>query len=188
LAPEDGNYIIQVRESAYAGNGNCLYRLHVGNFPRATAVLPAGGKPGETLAVRWIGDPAGESTTTVQLPPTSGKSYGLVRQDEKGISPYPNSFRLTRLSNVIEQEPNDDQAHATPFTAPMALNGVIGKPGDVDHFVFKATQGQVFDIHCYGRRIRSALDPVMHLGQTGAGASLGADDRISTNTDYRSQA
>ena len=40
IAPEDGKYIIQVRESAYAGNGACLYRLHVGNFPRATAVVP----------------------------------------------------------------------------------------------------------------------------------------------------
>ena len=68
IAPEDGKYIIQVRESAYAGNGGCLYRLHVGNFPRATAVMPAGGKPGETLTVRWIGDAAGETTTTIKLP------------------------------------------------------------------------------------------------------------------------
>ena len=68
IAPEDGKYIIQVRESAYSGNGGCLYRLHVGNFPRATAVMPAGGKPGETLAVRWIGDAAGETTSTIKLP------------------------------------------------------------------------------------------------------------------------
>ena len=51
IAPHDGKYIIQVRESAYSGNSSCLYRLHVGNFPRATAVLPAGGKPGDTVAV-----------------------------------------------------------------------------------------------------------------------------------------
>ncbi len=188
LAPEDGNYIIQVRESAYAGNASCLYRLHVGSFPRATAVQPAGGKPGETLAVRWIGDPAGEATTTVKLPATSEKPFGLVRQDEKGISPYPNSFRLTPLSNVMEQEPNDDQAHATAFTAPMALNGVIDKPGDVDHFVFKATTGQVFDIHCYARRIRSPLDPVMYLGKKGAGASLGDDDSVPPDSYFRFQA
>ena len=50
------------------GNGSCIYRLHVGNFPRATAVLPAGGKPGETVQVRWIGDPTGEVTTTIKLP------------------------------------------------------------------------------------------------------------------------
>src|SRR5271156_3488724 len=70
IAPEDGKYIIQVRESAYAGNGGCIYRLHVGNFPRATAIVPAGGKPGETINVRWIGDPAGEASASIKLPPT----------------------------------------------------------------------------------------------------------------------
>ena len=40
VAPEDGKYIIQVRESAYGGNGACKYRLHVGKFPRPTAVYP----------------------------------------------------------------------------------------------------------------------------------------------------
>ena len=107
-----------MRESAYAGNGACLYRLHVGNFPRATAVMPAGGKPGETLDVRWIGDVAGETTTKVTLPASaSSATSAWSRQDDKGISPYPNAFRLTPLGNVIETEPNDDQAHATPFDA-----------------------------------------------------------------------
>ena len=49
VAPEDGPYIIAVREAAFAGNPQCLYRLHVGNFPRPTATLPAGGKVGEHL-------------------------------------------------------------------------------------------------------------------------------------------
>ena len=188
IAPEDGKYIIQVRESAYAGNGACIYRLHVGNFPRATALVPAGGKPGETLSVRWIGDPSGEATATIKLPPTFEKEFGLQHQDAKDLSPYPNTFRLTTLNNVIETEPNDDQAHATPFTAPMALNGVIGKPGDVDQFVFKATKGQVFDIHCYARRIRSPLDPVMYLGKKGGGAMLGADDAVGPDSYFRFQA
>ncbi len=188
IAPEDGKYIIQVRESSYSGNGSCLYRLHVGNFPRATAVLPAGGKPGETLEVRWIGDAAGETTSKVTVPATASGEYGLVRQDAKGISPYPNTFRVTPLGNVLEAEPNDDQAHATPFAAPMAINGAIGKPGDVDHFVFKAGKGQVYDIHCYARRIRSPLDPVMYLGKKGGGAMLGADDAIGPDAYFRFQA
>jgi hypothetical protein len=188
IAPQDGKYIIQVRESAYSGNSGCLYRLHVGNFPRATAIMPAGGKPGETLSVRWIGDAAGETTSTIKLPPTFEREFGIERQDAKGLSPYPNAFRLSTLGNVIEKEPNDDQAHATPFEAPMALNGVIEKAGDVDQFVFKAIKGQVYDIHCYARRIRSPLDPVMYLGKKGAGAILGADDSVGPDSYFRFQA
>jgi hypothetical protein len=188
IAPEGGKYIVQVRESAYAGNGACIYRLHVGGFPRATAIVPAGGKPGESLSVRWIGDPAGEVRSTVKLPATFELEFGIQRQDDKGISPYPNAFRLTPLGNVIEKEPNDDPEHATPFEAPMALNGVIEKPGDVDHFVFKATKDQVFDIHCYARRIRSPLDSVMYLAKKGAGAMLGADDSFGPDSYFRFQA
>lgn len=185
LVPEDGRYIIQVRESAYAGNGACLYRLHVGNFPRATALLPAGGKLGEKVAVKWIGDVAGEKTTETVLPTAPDPYFGLLNQDEKGTSPYPNIFRLSSVGNVLEVEPNDAHDQATPFVAPMALNGVIEKPGDVDHFGFKAEKGQVFDIHCYARRIRSPLDPVLYIGKKGGGAIQGADDAVGPDSYFR---
>ena len=97
LAPQDGTYVVQVRDSAYGGNGNCVYRLHVGRFPRPTAVLPAGGRPGETLEVRWLGDVAGERVETVTLPPTGRPDFGLTAHDEHGYAPSANPFRLSRL-------------------------------------------------------------------------------------------
>ncbi len=188
LAPEDGKYIIAVRESAYAGNGGCLYRLHVGNFPRPTATVPAGGKPGEKLTVTWIGDPAGTKTTEVTLPNAPDPTFGLYAQDEKGMAPYPNSFRLSPLTNVIEKEPNGDPNTATPFTAPAALNGVIEKADDTDYYVFKASKGQVFDIQCYARRLRSPLDSVMKLAKKGAGPMLNVDDAVGPDSAFRFQA
>ncbi len=188
VAPEDGTYIVQIRESAYAGNGGCLYRAHIGSFPRATALLPAGGKLGSKVQVKFIGDPLGDTTETITLPTTPDPNFGVTRADAKGISPYPNVFRLSNFDNVLEQEPNDDHAHATPFTAPMALNGIIEKPGDVDHYLFKMEKGQVYDVHCYARRIRSALDPVMYLGKKGGGAMVGADDSIGPDSYFRFQA
>ena len=185
VAPEDGTYTIAVRESAYAGNGACLYRLHVGNFPRPTATVPAGGKVGEPVAVRWIGDIAGETTTTVTLPPKVERDYGLMAVDARGAAPYPNAFRLSLFGNVIEAEPNDDHAHATPFTAPAALNGVIGKAGDVDHYVFKATKGQAFDVRVFARQLRSPLDSVLYLGAKGGGALLGNDDAVGPDSYFR---
>jgi len=59
IAPADGVYIVKVHESSYRGNGACQYRLHVGTFPRPTAVVPAGGKLGEEIEVTFIGDPTG---------------------------------------------------------------------------------------------------------------------------------
>ncbi|WP_337173206.1 peptidase [Paludisphaera sp.] len=185
LAPEDGKYVIAVRESAYAGNGSCLYRLHVGDFPRATGVFPPGGRPGQSIAVRWIGDPAGEATSDVVLPADARSGWGLQRQDERGLSPYPNAFRLADLENVVEAEPNDDQNAATPFTAPAALNGVLAKNGDVDHFVFTGRKGQVFDFKVYGRQLRSPIDSVLYLSKKGGGAIASSDDAAGPDSAFR---
>ena len=67
-AEKAGRYIIEVRESAFGGNDRCQYRLHVGDFPRPMAIVPAGGKPGETIQAK-IYDASGETwEETIQLP------------------------------------------------------------------------------------------------------------------------
>lgn len=186
IAPEDGNYILAVRESAYAGNDRCLYRLHVGNFPRPTATIPAGGPPGQKLSVTWVGDPSGPRQTEITLPEGSpDPNFGLFAQDDKGIAPYPNAFRLSPLTNTVEVEPNSDHATATPATVPGAFNGVIDKDGDVDYFTFKAAKGQVLDLQCYARRIRSPLDSVMHVALRNGKYLQGADDSGGPDSGFR---
>ena len=176
LAPEDGAYTIQVRESSYGGNGACIYRLHVGRFPRPTAALPAGGKPGETINVRWLGDVAGERSETIIVPPAPLKPFGLFAHDERGVAPSPNAFLIAECGNTIEAEPNEAPAQATVFEAPMALNGVIGQNADVDFFKFAAKKGQQLDIRVLARGIRSQLDPVLYVHREDGGTLAGNDD------------
>ena len=190
IAPEDGKYIIQVRESAYAGNGGCLYRLHVGQLPAGDGRrCPPAASPARRSTVRWIGDPAGETTTTVTLPATSRarlRPLAPGRQGDLSLSQrVPAHAARQRDRERAQRRPGARHAVRRPR---WPSNGVIDKPGDVDQFVFKATKGQVFDIHCYARRIRSPLDPVMYLGKKGAGAMLGADDSIGPDSYFRFQA
>ncbi|RPI91232.1 MAG: peptidase [Planctomycetaceae bacterium] len=176
IAPEDGKYYIQVRESSYAGNGSCIYRVHIGNFPRPLAVLPAGGRPGETLPVKFLGDVLGEKLETVTLPTAPAANFGLFAKDETGIAPSQNGFRLNDLPNTLEQEPNETHENATRFAAPGAANGVVGKPGDGDHFRFTARKGETWDIRVHARGIRSPLDPVLTIFTAGGGAIAANDD------------
>ena len=176
LAPEDGRYIIQLHESAFGGNASSRYRMHVGRFPRPTAVYPPGGRPGETLEVRWLGDPAGEWTEQVTLPSLEDPQYGLFASDEHGMAPSPNVIRVVDLENTLEVEPNDTREQATPATVPGALNGIIETPGDVDYFKFSAAEGQVFDLHVYAREpLRSPLDSVLTVYRSN-GSVVGSND------------
>jgi hypothetical protein len=177
VAPEDGKYIIEVRESAFGGNGASTYRLHVGSFPRPRAVYPAGGKPGETLEVTWLGDPAGPRKETITIPADAPVNYDLFAQDEHGIAPSPNVIRVTDLENALEVEPNNDREHATPFTAPGAANGIIQEEGDVDFFKFPAKKGQAYDVRVYARNpLRSPLDSVLVVRRANGGGIGNNDD------------
>ncbi|HUQ71521.1 MAG TPA: PPC domain-containing protein, partial [Planctomycetaceae bacterium] len=174
IAPEDGKYIIQIRETSW-GNGN-YYRCHVGHFPRPRAVVPAGGKPGEKLTLKFTGDIGGDITQEVQLPVEPQWDYAVIAQDDRGLSPSGVPFRLSPLDNALEAEPNDAVAQATVGPAPGAFNGQIGQQGDVDFFKFTATKGQVLDIHVYARRLRSELDPVLTVHNAQGGNLAGNDD------------
>ena len=176
IAPEDGAYIVQVRETAYGGNGACMYRLHVGRFPRPRATIPAGGKYGESVDVRFLGDVAGEHVQQIMLPAGPTPKFGIFAQDAQGIAPSPNVFRLGDLNNRLEVEPNNDPATATACEAPIALAGVIAQPGDVDCFKFTGKKGQQFDVRVLARGIRSPLDPVLNINRVGGAGVAGNDD------------
>ncbi len=173
IVPEDGKYIVQVRESSFA-NGN-HYRLHVGTFPRPRAIVPAGGPAGSQLKVAFHGDVTGAFEQTVQIPENAPWGFGVIAQDSSGIAPASIPFRVSALENIIEQEPNNDVASATPATAPGAFNGLIGEPGDIDYYRFTARKGQVLDIRVFARQLRSELDTVLSV-HNDKGAAIASND------------
>lgn len=186
VAPEDGTYVIQVRESAYGGNGACQYRLHVGHFPRPTAIVPAGGKAGEEVEVTFIGDPTGPFKQKIKVPATPDPNFKLHAFDAQGLAPSGFPFRISvAQTNAVEVEPNDTHSNATPVTLSQAFHGVVGAAGDMDSFKFAGKKGQVLDVHCYARRIGSPLDSVMYLAIAGGGVIASADDAVGPDSYFR---
>lgn len=176
IIPEDGQYVIEVRDTGYGGAGNAHYCLHVGPFPRPTAVFPAGGQAGQTQEFKFLGDAAGETAQQIAVPADSGDTFPVWPQDEHGVAVTPHRLRVSKDPNAFEVEPNQDLATATPVEFPSALNGILGEEGDVDFFKFTATKGQVFDVECFARRIQSPVDPVMHIYKPDNGVLASNDD------------
>ncbi|HEX7899858.1 MAG TPA: pre-peptidase C-terminal domain-containing protein [Planctomycetota bacterium] len=176
VVPEDGDYVIRIRESSYGGSGDSHYRLHIGTFPRPQAVYPAGGKAGEEVEVTFLGDVQGPLKQKFTLGVPTEK-FAAVAKDDGGSSPSPNWMRVSDFPNVLEAEPNDtrDKATATELPLPLAFNGIIGTKGDEDYFRFKGKKGQVFQVRCHARSVRSPLDPVLTVLAAG-GAALGSND------------
>ncbi len=118
---------------------------------------------GEEVEVTFLGMPSGGLVRKFLLPATPVTDFGLFAEDEGGVSPTPNVFRLFEHGNAFEQEPNNEISQGTPVELPLAMNGIIESEGDVDCFKFAAKKGQVFEVECFARRVRSGLDPVMNI-------------------------
>ncbi|MBI1840871.1 MAG: PPC domain-containing protein [Verrucomicrobia bacterium] len=178
VVPEDGVYVIAVRESSYAGNDGSRYCLHVGEAPRPLIAYPAGGKAGEELQTILLGDARGPIAQKIKLPEKAvgDFAYSLIQDGQS--TPSPNKLRVVGFPNVLEAEPNNLPAQATNSAPelPVAFNGVIGQAGDVDFFRFKAKSGQRFDVRCVARGVHSPLDSVLALHKSDGGQIADNDD------------
>ncbi len=193
IVPQDGTYFVEVRHSVYAAS-NDVYLLHVGTFSRPTAIYPAGGQAGQELSVRVLGDPLGERSQKVTLPTTHASlsrgatsfeaAFVAIDPESQAPAPTPNSLRVSPFANVLEAEPNDSIEVATMQAAaqlPIAYNGVISKPGDIDCFHFAAKKGDRFRVHALANALGSELDPTIWIKQVGAKAApqRATDSRIN---------
>jgi hypothetical protein len=178
LAPEDGQYIVQVRESNYGGDERSRYALHLGSFPRPAFVYPAGGPAGQSLRVRFGGDAMGAFEHEVRLPDSAAASFGVFAEHQGLTAPTPNPFRVSPFDNVLEQEPNDDPAGAGTAVSelPIAFNGVLQQAGDVDCFRFSALQDAVFQFETFASRIGSPMDSVIWIVDADGNRIVANDD------------
>lgn len=177
IAPEDGKYVIAVKESTNSGQGECHYLLNIGSFPRPLAVYPPGGRAGEELKVQLLGDARGVMERTIKLPEQATERFQIF-SEEGQTAPQPNFVRVSMFPNALEAEPNDDITKATHAEGPLplAVNGVIGVKGDVDCFKFAAKKGQDYDVNVFARRLRSPLDSIAEIYNL-------KGDRLATNDD-----
>ncbi len=178
VAPADGKYIIEVRESSFGGNERARYRLHVGSFPRPVAIVPSGGPPGQPLVATCI-DLLGNSwQETFDMPAQPTEAFRVWSKKDGQLSPSPNYMSVKSITNVLEVEPNDDHNALTVATpVPVAFNGVLEKEKDRDCWLFEAKKDQQLEIRVHARKpMRSNVDPVLQVLKMGAGALAGNDD------------
>ena len=176
VAKKSGQYWIEVRESSFGGNDRCQYRLHVGDFPRPMAIMPAGGRPGEVIQATIV-DASGETwTDSIELPPQTG-DFRFVASREGKQAPSPNLLRVMELPNAMATEPDDDRALLPVLDVPVALNGVLEQPGDIDWFKIRCQKDQTLKLQVYGRNtLRSPIDSCLEIHKVGGGRLAFNDD------------
>lgn len=160
LAPKDGDYYIDIAQSLFSNTSNTFYQhylAHIGTFETPQAVYPAGGPADEPLAVTLIGDPQGDRPHKIALPSEPGDF-----EFDCGAS-YPLSMRASKLRNVLESTGAASGEATTAGELPVALNGIIRRPNEVDAFRLLPKKGQAYLVRVYSRSLGTPLDPQIEL-------------------------
>ncbi|MFZ1932417.1 MAG: PPC domain-containing protein [Thermoguttaceae bacterium] len=174
--PKSGQYTLEIRDTLYRGREDFVYRVALGELPYITGVFPLGGQAGKKTSVELIGCNLHATTLTVDATGHAAGILPICVHNNKLISNYV-PFALDSLPECLEQEPNDDPAHAQPITLPMIVNGRIDRPGDVDVFRFEGHAGQKIVAQVDARKLGSPLDSILRLTD--------ADGRqLAINDDY----
>ena len=188
IIPEDGPYTVLVRESSYQGTSACQYRLHVGEFPRPTAIFPPGAQPGKEHEFTFIGDPTGNLVSKIEIPDTTA-NYRAFIQNGGWHSPSGLPVRISSLPYHNEVEPNEGTTQASPTEAPsipVAFHGILSKQQDKDWFRFTGKKGQQLRARVFARQLRSPLDPYIIVRKEGESKQIGNnDDAGSGDPDSR---
>ncbi len=172
--PDDGEYVIEIKDAIYRGREDFVYRIAAGELPFVTGIFPLGGQAGAQTTVELAGWNLPVKTLTVDA---RDKAPGIetlfVRKGEWVSNRVP--FAVDTLPDCAEQEPNNDPGNVQKVKAPLIVNGRIGQAGDWDVFAFEGGAGEEIVAEVHARRLDSPLDSVLKLTDA-AGKQLAIND------------
>ena len=172
--PEDGQYVVEIKDAIYRGRPDFVYRITLGELPFITGIFPLGGPAGSATTVLLSGWNLPADALTIDAQDMTPGLHPLsVRKGEMVSNTMP--FSVDALPECLEQEPNDSTQAAQAVTLPMIVNGRIDRPDDWDMFRFEGRAGQEIIAEVRARRLESPLDSVLELLDA-AGSRLAFND------------
>jgi hypothetical protein len=159
--PEDGEFVIEIRDALYRGREDFVYRIAIGELPFLTSIFPLGGRTGTRIKL----EASGWNLPGNNLMIDAAKNPGiyLFNTSKDGLASNSVPYKLDNLTECFEKEPNNSDKKAQKIKLPIIVNGHIDQPGDWDVFSFKGRAGDRVVAEVYARRLDSPLDSVLKL-------------------------
>ena len=177
--PQDGEYVLQIRDSLFRGREDFVYRLTVGQLPFVTGVFPLGGRAGTQVSVELQGWNLTVDRLDVDAFYDRGRPlrWYTVPQSEQVSVRVP--LAIDMMPEALDQEPNNSREQPQSITLPTIINGRIDQVGDVEVFRFEGHGKLVAEV--YARRLGSPVDSVLRLMDA-------QGKELASNDDYEDKA
>jgi len=160
--PEDGRYVIEIKDALYRGREDFVYRIRLGELPFVTSIFPLGGQGGEPAEIELAGwNLPTEKLSIDAAPKTPGVQ--AVPVADPGRAGNRVRFAVDTLPECLEAEPNNEPAKAQQVDLPTIVNGRTDPAGDWDVFCFDGRAGDEIVAEVMARRLNSPLDSLLEL-------------------------
>jgi uncharacterized protein YnzC (UPF0291/DUF896 family) len=183
VADADGICELEVFDAVYRGREDFVYRLTVGELPHVSSVFPLGAQAGTQARTMLRGVNLDSMTATVDLSKTAS---GVVEVATPKADIDPLLFTVDGCVDVREVEANDENPQ--PIVTPVAVDGIVEQPGDVDCYSFMATPGSRLVAEVMARRLGSPVDSLLRLYDPQGNEIARCDDEPSTVFGLATQA
>ncbi len=185
-APESGTYVLQVRDTTYAGNPAWAYALLAATAPIPTSAFPLAVNPGTTALLELHG-PGTNPAIKVPLvvPPLLDPGPHLFALSKSpGSLPFPLVVTPLPISSESTDAPSSGDSGKT-IKLPAALCGRLAQRGDSDEFTFNAHKNAIYTFEAMARRAGSECDPVLRLLESKGTVLTEVDDSPGMGKDAR---
>ncbi len=172
--PEDGTYVVEIRDALYRGREDFVYRVAVGELPYVTDVFPLGSQAGEETTFSLNGWNLAQTEFTRTIPEPG---MHLVSSGKDGVASNPVPISVDTMPEHLETEPNNSLDDAQQVSLPTIVNGRIDRAGDIDVFCIDCRAGTEIVAEVYARRLGSSLDSVIKLTDANG-------KQVAMNDDY----
>jgi hypothetical protein len=175
VAPDDGDYVVEISDSRYKGAVPPFYRLKIADFDFAEEIFPLGGKRGETVAFTLRG---GSLTGDVKVERKleDGLIAGAMPLSLNGTFKPGMLPPLVAVGELPERTYlRTDLKDAKPLEVqpPLTINGRLSEKGQTDRFQLAVQPGQRYRLAVHAESLGSELDGVLRvLDQAGKQLAL----------------
>lgn len=173
-----GSYTLEVRDIRYAGGGNHVYRLRMGDFPCVNVPVPLAAQRGTSARIDFAGISVEDAVPAwIDVPADAATDWiNVSTRRTGGAASAFTAVRLSGAEEYLEREPNNTPEQADRVTLGAGLNGRFEEPGDVDRFTFDATKGQRFVFTGETRQVGAPTDLMLRLYDATGKQVASADD------------
>ncbi|WP_414662978.1 hypothetical protein [Horticoccus sp. 23ND18S-11] len=174
--PQDGDYVIAIRDGIYRGREDFVYRITVGELPYLTSLFPLGGQTASALPPSM----SGWNLADAQLSAIAGEpaaSASALGASRLGYQSNALPFAWGELPDATDREPNNAAVSAQAIALPVIINGRIDRPDDWDVYEFTGQAKQIVVAEVQARRLDSPLDAVIKLTDAAGKIVAFNDDR-----------